>query len=131
MNEPKQNSPSRRRNDFILIAVLLLCAAAGAVYLFLFRGSGDTVRVTVDGEHFGTYSLSEPRTVEIPSEDGGLNRLIIRDGKAQMEYATCPDGICVAHPPIFRDGESIVCLPNRVAVTAITEGEDDGPDIAA
>ena len=61
-----------------------------------------------------------------------LNRFVIRDGKAYMEYASCPDGICVDHSPIFRDGESIVCLPNRVVITVTdSNNQDEGPDIVA
>ena len=57
------------------------------------------------------------------------NRLVICDGKAYMETATCPDGICVAHRPIFRNGESIVCLPNRVVITVTTATKTDTPDV--
>lgn len=133
MNEPTKKGISRLRNDVLLIAALLLLSAVGIVYLFVFRPGGDTVKVTVDGELYGIYSLFEPRTEEIRGgEDGGqINRLIIRDGKAYMESATCPDGICVSHRPIFRNGESIICLPNRVVVTVITENTPDAPDIVA
>ena len=133
MNEPTKKGISRLRNDVLLIAALLLLSAVGIVYLFVFRPGGDTVKVTVDGELYGIYSLSEPRTEEIRGgEDGGqINRLIIRDGKTYMESATCPDGICVSHRPIFRNGESIICLPNRVVVTVITENTPDAPDIVA
>ena len=133
MNEPRKKGKSRLRNDVLLIAALLLLSAVGIVYLFVFRPGGATAKVTVDGELYGTYSLSEPRTEEIRTgDDGGqINRLIIRDGKAHMEYATCPDGICVSHRPIFRNGESIVCLPNRVVVTVVTENASDVPDIVA
>ena len=45
------NKPTRRlKNDIILIVALFLIAALGMVYLFMFRKSGDTVRVTVDFE---------------------------------------------------------------------------------
>ena len=46
-----------------------------------------------------------------------------------MEKATCPDGICVSHTPIFRDGESIVCLPQRVVITVVSNNDTDTPDI--
>lgn len=133
MNEPTKKGRSRLRNDVLFIAAILLLSAVGLVYLFVLRPGGDTVKVTVDGVLCGTYSLSEPRTEEIRTgEDGGeINRLIIRDGKAYMEYASCPDGICVSHRPIFRNGESIVCLPNRVVVTVVTEHDPDAPDIVA
>lgn len=117
------------RNDILLIGALLLVCAIGAMYLFVFRAAGDTVTVTVDGKPYGTYPLSRDVTVDIENGEQH-NRLVIRDGKATVEAATCPDGICVAHAPIFRDGESIVCLPNRVVVTVVTDGADQ-PDIIA
>jgi len=126
----KYNSTKKHniRNDIILIVALLLVAVIGALYLFVFRSSGNTVKVTVDGKTYGVFSLNENITEDIHTGKDNLNRLIIRDGKAYMETATCPDGICVAHKPIFRDGESIVCLPNRVVVT-VTTNDADSPDI--
>lgn len=114
------------RNDIILVLCLLLIALIGLAYLYLFRDKGDTVKVTVDGNQIGIYSLNENMTKDIITGEKGenLNRLIIKDGKAYMETATCPDGICVNHNPIFRDGESIVCLPNGVVVTIIKNDDD-------
>ena len=119
------------RNDIILIVSVLLVAAIGILYLFLFRNRGDTVKVTVDGKLYGTYSLSNDITEDICTGDKGEynNRLVIKDGKAYIEKATCPDGICVDHAPIFRDGERIVCLPQRVVITVITQNDKDSPDI--
>ena len=120
-----------RRNDIILILTLLLIASIGAVYLFFFREEGNTVVVTIDGKNYGVYSLNENLTKDIYSgeEDKDFNRLIIRDGKAYIESASCPDGICVNHKPIFRQGESIVCLPNGVVVTVIESDSSDDVDI--
>ena len=128
MAEP-QNTKKRFRNDIILIAFVLVICAVGCLYLFVFRQSGDMVQITVDGVLYGTYSLSEDRVEEIRTGEDGHNRLIIRDGKAVMETASCPDGICVSHRPIFRVGESIVCLPNRVVVTVIGADDADAPDL--
>lgn len=107
------------RNDIILIVLLLLLAAVGGIYLFLFRDPGNMVTVTVNGEAYGTYSLSKDRVENIYTGKDGqqLNRLVIRGGKVFVETATCPDGICSDHRAIFRDGESIVCLPHRVVIT--------------
>ena len=119
------------RNDIILIVALLLVASIVMVYLFVFRDKGDTVKVTVDGKLYATYSLSDNITTDIVTGENKrqVNRLVIKDGKAYIEYATCPDGICVDHSHIFRDGESIVCLPNRVVVTIIKGNSTDTPDV--
>ena len=132
-NEQNGSGRIHLRNDIVLMIVLLVAVGAGALYLFVFRGSGDMVKVTVDGELYGVYALSQNRTEDIRTGDDGsrLNRLIIRDGRAYVETATCPDGICAAHRPVFRNGESIVCLPHRVVITVFTEQGTDSPDIVA
>lgn len=122
----------KNRNDVLFIAVLLLIVVlAGAAFFFL-RGEGDSVTVSVDGKHYGTYPLRTDLTLSIRTgaDDTQENLLVIRDGHAYVESATCPDGICAAHKPISREGESIVCLPHRVVITVhTTDGEE--PDIIA
>lgn len=117
----------KRRNDLIFIAVLTAVVMLAGAGLYFLRGPGDSVTVTVDGTPYGTYPLSVDTVVEIAT-DGGYNRLVVQDGRAVMEAADCPDGICAAHRPISRRGESIVCLPHRVVVTVVT-ADTDGPDI--
>lgn len=129
----KQNNSKKRhiRNDIFLIVALLLAVAIGGIYLFVFRSQGDIVKVTVNGQTYGIYSLSEDIIEDIHTGEGDKqhNRLVIRDGKAFVESATCPDGICASHRPIFRDGESIVCLPHGVVITVTAAEKDDAPDI--
>lgn len=125
--------PSKKRtlrNDLLLIAALLAVAAVIGAYLLFFRSSGDLVKVTVEGKEYATYSLNENLTVDILTgkESKQLNRLVIKDGKAHIETATCPDGICAAHSAIFRDGESIICLPHEVVVTVVATPSEDAPD---
>ena len=119
------------RNDLLLIGGLLTVVMVAGLCLFFLREAGDTVTVTVDGKPYGSYPLSEERVVEIRTGDEGeeLNRLVIREGEAYMETATCPDGICAAHKPISRNGESIVCLPHKVVATVERASSDKQPDI--
>ena len=137
MNQP--NTPTKPtadrggrkyKNDIIFIAAILAVVAIAAVALLLLRGGGSTVTVEVDRQIIGTYSLAIDRVVDITTDDGEMNRLVIRDGKAFMESATCPDGVCVSHRPISREGETIVCLPHKVVVTVIG-GNENEPDVIA
>ncbi len=43
---------------------------------------------------------------------------MIRNGKADMTEADCPDKLCVKQRAISRNKESIICLPNKVVVEA-------------
>ncbi len=129
----KKSSRLRIRNDIIFIsAVIILISVTGAV-CFLFRSEGNTVTVTVDGAVYGIYSIEEPLAVDILTGEQGenLNRLVISGGKATVELANCPDGICAAHRPISYEGESIVCLPHKVVITVHNTEDETGPDIIA
>ena len=119
----------KRRNDVILVLGLLLVIFAAGLALFLFRSVGDTVTVTVNGEKYAEYSLSEDREVEIRVGEG-YNILVIEEGRAYVRVASCPDGICSSHRPISNDGESIICLPNKVVIEIRTT-ETNQPDIIA
>lgn len=115
----KNNNKRKNRNDLIFIGALLAVLLAVGVLIFAFRKEGDRVVVTVNGEEFGNYPLSEDTVVDIRTGENGqqLNRLVVKDSKAFVDTATCPDGICSDHKPISHDGESIVCLPHKVVVT--------------
>lgn len=130
MNDKKDVGKAKFRNDVVFIAAILIIAAIGALYLFFFRAEGNVVRVTVDGELYAVYSLSDDIVEDITMGENS-NRLIIKDGRAYVESASCPDGICVNHHPIFRDGESIVCLPNKVVVTVAIDDGNNEVDIVA
>lgn len=119
------------KNDVIFIVGLLLAVCLVGACFFFLRGEGDVVTVTVDGNLYGTYRLDEDVRVEIVTGESGeaYNVLIVENGEARVESASCPDGICADHRPIHREGESIVCLPNRVVITVSSSGEDESPDL--
>lgn len=114
-----------KKNDVIMIAVIVIIALAAFVGVNLY-GEQNTkdaqAVVTIDGKEYGSYPLAEDITVKIESENGGFNLLVIEDGAASVEEASCPDKICVRHKPIDKTGETLVCLPNKVVVE-IENGE--------
>ena len=121
------------RNDLLLIGGLLIVLIIAGLMFRMLRGDGDAVVVEVDGKLYGTYSLAVDRTVEIRTGEGGadVNVLVIKDGKAYVESANCRDGICAAHKPVSKQGESIICLPHKVVITVKTTQSGVTPDIAA
>lgn len=115
-----------RRNDIILIAVLLIVGGTLALFLWITRQTGGSVSVTVDGEPVMELPLGKDAEVEI---GGGAhtNVLVIKDGTAQVVEASCPDQICIRQGAVRYAGESIVCLPNRLIVT-VEGGQENGVD---
>lgn len=105
-----------RKKDCILAAGIILTAAlSSAVVMFAQRDAGAAVRVTIDGELYGEYSLSGNQFIPIDAASG-YNGLVIEDGSVYMAEADCPDKYCVDHKPICRGGEMIICLPHRLVV---------------
>lgn len=115
-----------KKNDVIVIAIIVVIALAvfAGVNFFGEQNTKDArAVVTIDGAEYGSYSLSEDKKIKITSEHGSYNILVIEDGVASMEEASCPDKICVRHKPVDKTGETLVCLPNKVVVE-IKNGEE-------
>ena len=92
--------------------------AAAAVLYALFRpgGAGAWAVVSVEGEETARYPLSEDRTVTL-GDGRDWNLLRIAGGRVAVTEASCGDLTCVDTGPIWRAGETIVCLPHRLMVS--------------
>lgn len=109
-----------KKNDILLAVIVLIIAVFGLLfYRNLEKKTAGTITVTVDGDVYGTYSLDQDQEILI----GKTNRLVIKDGKADMIEADCPDQICVDHKSISKNKESIACLPNKVIVEVVGGAE--------
>ncbi len=104
--------------DLWLVGGLLVVAVAAFLMLWLLTDAGDYVEVTVDGRVVASLPLDTDTTCVIDGV-GGQNTLVIADGKVTVSAADCPDKVCVRHRAIARTGESILCLPHKVAVRVV------------
>ena len=114
------------------ILLLLIIFAAAVIGYFVFQKlqstPGAQVKVTVDGTVYGTYDLhttgEKAKKIQIKNAEGTVtNTLVIENGKADMISADCPDKLCVNQHAISSNGETIVCLPNKVVVE-VEDGEE-------
>lgn len=120
-----------RKVDLLLLAAALVFGAVLAAVLLL-RSPGGTVQVRVAGAVTAGYPLDVDASYTITGANGGTNLLVIEDGAARIEEASCPDGVCVHTGRIRRNGQSIVCLPNQVVVEIVSDTENSsGVDITA
>ena len=97
-----------KKNDWLLAAGITGLALMILAFQIL---TGKT-------DPYGTYDLNTDQTVNINES----NQIRIQDRTVRMIEADCPDQICVNHLAISRDGESIICLPNKVVI-AIEAGD--------
>ncbi len=118
-----------RKNDIYLIGILLLVFLLILGGVNLTKKSGTEVVVSIDGVEAYSFPIDEELEFEITGYDGGTNLLIIENGYAYLKEASCPDKLCVHMGKINKEGQSIICLPNRVVVeirgAGNTKSEDD------
>ncbi len=109
-----------KKADFILIGAVLAVVCALLLILYLPKNNvGAYVKIEIDGRQVQTLPLDENTSYDI-STALGKNTLVIEDGYAFMSEADCPDGICVKHRKINKNGESIICLPHKVVVSVVS-----------
>ena len=92
------------------------------------KTSGKILRVEQNSKLYGEYPLDIDR--EVVFDDGvHFNKIVIKDGKAYMDEANCRDQICTHMREISMNGETIICLPNRVFLEVVDpENENDDID---
>jgi len=107
---------------FFLIGLLLLGWRAWGN-----PAQSSRVAVSIGGEKIMEFSLtSEIQEKHQIQLDKGVAVLSVQDGAARLEgmEGLCPREICSHTGWIRRQGESIVCVPNRLLVQIIqAEGE--------
>lgn len=106
----------RKKDLLILIIIAAVLVVFAAVFYTREKPEGGSVTVTVAGKEYGTYDLSKDQEIPIMINGKETNHLIIKNGKADVTEADCPDQICVDQKAISKEGETIVCLPNKVVV---------------
>lgn len=115
------------KNDIILGVVLAGAALVLFACFFFFKGSrrGELVVITIDGQEYGSYELSEEQRISIDTEKGH-NLIVIAEGNVYMEEADCPDGYCISQGKISKVGETLVCLPHRLVVEIRSRNNETG-----
>ncbi len=99
-------------------AVLIIALIWSGIQLYMrSRTKYGSIRIMCRGQVYGEYSLGKDLTIQI----NDTNTLEIKDGKAKMIDAKCPDHICMYMPAINETHDSIVCLPNQVIGEVLEE----------
>lgn len=120
-----------QKKDKLLILLIVIAAGIVALSSSMFGNKAGTyVRVMIDGELYGEYSLQEDQTIAI-QDTSGYNRFAITQNSVKMLEADCPDQYCVKHAAITGTNETIVCLPHKLTVEIIGDVTDRQVEIDA
>lgn len=111
--------------------ILLAVGVLGSYYVLNHRESqkiaeiyqGDVLLHRID-----LSKVDEAYTITIDGENGMQNIIKIEPGAVSMESATCPDGLCVHQGTISNGVLPIVCLPNHIRISIVSESEEESYD---
>lgn len=106
-----------KKADITIIVAVSLTAVLLAFLLYKPQ-YGKKVRISVNNKVIAEYKLSSDITEKITT-DYGENTLVIKDGAAYITNSDCPDKICEKSGKISRVGQSIVCLPHKLAAEVV------------
>lgn len=117
-HDHRRNLNLKKKEKYFILGILVLAIVLWISMSYFQKGSHQTIRITVDGEEFGTYSLAKDQIIKI----NDTNVCEIKDGSVRMTWANCPDHLCIHQRAVDENGGIIVCLPNRIVI----EGEKGG-----
>ncbi|MBN2536935.1 NusG domain II-containing protein [candidate division WOR-3 bacterium] len=100
----------------ILIILLVVAQAAGALLLAARPAGEPAARVVLDGRVVARLRLGQDRVFEVG--DAGVT-VEVRNGRVRVAESDCPRKVCVRTGWISRPGRAIVCAPNRLLVEVV------------
>lgn len=95
----------------------MLAVVCWAAVMFIQKDGGDKLRISINQETYGEYRLGENQTIAI----GETNICEIADGSVRMLEGDCPDQVCVYSAEISRNGQTIICMPNKIVLEIISD----------
>jgi hypothetical protein len=120
----------KRRTGYVwtdgLLVLLLLVLAVLITVKAADRSKGATATVRVNGKAVLTLDLYRQGHHSI---HGPLGATVIEtgQGKVRVLESPCAHKICVRMGAASRNGQTILCVPNRVAII-VESGDDSGVD---
>lgn len=107
--------------DIIIIAILLIISFVPEIIftMTLDRNYDYTyAEISIDGEIYKTVMLSKHKGSDkyIVENKYGKNIILVKEEKIAIIEADCPDKICMKPGYIYKPGQSLVCLPNRLYI---------------
>lgn len=118
------------KNDIFLIIVVLALALILSVVIDFSQGGGEYVTVEQAGKIIAELPIDKDASFEITNGSKVCNTVRIKNKSVSVVSADCPDKICVKHRSISKNNESIICLPNKVVVSVVSEKENDVDGVA-
>lgn len=103
---------------FAIIAVVLIAAVMMYIFQKTNNGEAHIARIYVEGTLYKEIDLrkAENSTFSIQDDTGKPVSFEIQDRKIRFVQVTCPDHICENTGFVYSEGQTAICLPNKVVL---------------
>ncbi len=108
----------------LVVAMTAVMCLLDMALIPILIGPGATAEIRQNGTLLHTLSLDEPTQLTIEAPDGGLNSIVVHNGRICVAHATCPDQVCVKQGWVDTSATPIVCLPHGLVIE-IKDGDQD------
>lgn len=107
----------------MLFAAVFLVSCCTLFLAYVWNPQGQTAIVEVDGLAYARLQLRVPQQLAVM---GKLGKMIItvRDGRVAVTESHCPQKVCMHSGAISRNGDLLVCVPNRVVIRILGNAPD-------
>ena len=124
----KEIKKNTRAAALSVTAFLVFVTAACLLYLFVLDKSPQDYVAEIYQDGLLIYSIplntvQKAYTLDVEGEDGGHNRIEIRQSSIGIIWADCPDKLCVRQGFIHNASIPITCLPNSLVIRLKPAGE--------
>ncbi len=115
-----------RIGDWIIIAFLLTMGITGWILQGAHQKMGDTAVIYINGRESGRIVLRQAGTKEV---QGPLGSTVIKTGNGYVwiHSSPCSNKLCIQMGRANRNGEILVCVPNRVMIR-VSRRQENGID---
>ncbi|MDO4965475.1 MAG: NusG domain II-containing protein [Lachnospiraceae bacterium] len=115
--------------DLIPTSAAVIVALVWFIVSLIFSSNGERADIYLNNTLIESLDLSVERDGSVISDGNTLLSYNISGGKIDVTSADCEDKLCVHQKPISKNGENIVCLPQKIVITINSDtksGEFDG-----
>lgn len=115
--------------DFILASATIFVALVWFIFNIFNTDKGNVCQIYINNSLYDTVVLQSSDGIENIIIDGEvILKYEVKNGHVDVIESECRDKLCVRQHAISRDGESIVCLPQKIVfmISSDKENEFDG-----
>ena len=105
-----------KKNDIILIGVLLTISLVCIAYMYILRNRGKVAVLTYGDKKEARLSLNKDGIYDYES-NGYTIHIEVKNHAAAFVQSPCPDHLCEHYGYLKDEGATAVCLPARAALT--------------